>query len=223
MHLAALIDAIHEVHSDSIAPYLEHNRHKICETCAFLHSSICPCPMDYLSVLLVQAVEAVDQRLEWRAKGRQIVSALPASDQAGLEEIVRAYQEATGTWTGCDWPTRFGETNLDLNGRTVTEAEVRERTTTGNEAQDWHSAALWLWLVEMHAAQAEKHALLALEAANAGDLPKALDQAHRAWSLEFVTGRHLRRGFPGTWQPLCRVVEAALGARAEEVAAVTVE
>jgi hypothetical protein len=27
-----------------------------------LHSSICPCPMDYLAVLLVQAVENVDAR-----------------------------------------------------------------------------------------------------------------------------------------------------------------
>jgi hypothetical protein len=67
MHLPQLIDAIHDVHSASILPYLSNNREKICEHCPHLHSSICPCPMDYLSVLLVGAVEAVDQRRKERA------------------------------------------------------------------------------------------------------------------------------------------------------------
>jgi hypothetical protein len=62
MHLPKLIDAIHKVKSDSIQPYLETNRGAICTKCSALHSSICPCPMDYLSVLLVHAVETVDQR-----------------------------------------------------------------------------------------------------------------------------------------------------------------
>jgi len=62
MHLPQLIDAIHEVDSNLLGPYLEHTRGEVCRQCAFLHSSICPCPMDYLAVLLVQAVETVDQR-----------------------------------------------------------------------------------------------------------------------------------------------------------------
>ena len=62
MHLPHLIDAIHGVNSASIAPYLENNRHLICEHCPLLHSRDCPCPMDYLAVLLVQAVETVDAR-----------------------------------------------------------------------------------------------------------------------------------------------------------------
>src|SRR5438046_1261907 len=62
MHLPELIEAIHEVDNPLIGAYLEHNRRGICEHCAFLHSSICPCPMDYLAVLLVQAVETVDER-----------------------------------------------------------------------------------------------------------------------------------------------------------------
>jgi hypothetical protein len=68
MHLPELIDAIHEVKSDSIVPYLLNNRHKICERCALLHTDVCPCPMDYLSVLLVQAVEAVDRRRAAKAE-----------------------------------------------------------------------------------------------------------------------------------------------------------
>jgi len=64
LHLPEIIDAIHEVRSDWIEPYLETNRKRICEHCDYHHSSICPCPMDYLAVLLVQAVEAVDRRHE---------------------------------------------------------------------------------------------------------------------------------------------------------------
>src|SRR5215207_2587071 len=63
MHLPQLIESIREVESGLIEPYLAHNRQGICETCALLHSSVCPCPMDYLAVLTVQAVETVDERL----------------------------------------------------------------------------------------------------------------------------------------------------------------
>jgi hypothetical protein len=62
LHLPQLIDSIREVRSPAIAPYLEHNRCQVCQECQFLHSSICPCPMDYLAVLLVEAVEKVDER-----------------------------------------------------------------------------------------------------------------------------------------------------------------
>jgi hypothetical protein len=64
MHLPQIVDAIHEVRSDWIEPYLETNRQRICAHCMYQHTSICPCPMDYLAVLLVQAVEAVDRRQE---------------------------------------------------------------------------------------------------------------------------------------------------------------
>jgi hypothetical protein len=69
-HLRELIDAVHEVKSDSIVPYLSNDRTKICEHCALHHSSVCPCPMDYLAVLLVQAIEAVDQRREREAASK---------------------------------------------------------------------------------------------------------------------------------------------------------
>jgi hypothetical protein len=62
VHLPELIDAIHEQRSDWIGPYLANNRHKVCEGCAAHHGTACPCPMDYLAVLVVEAVEAVDDR-----------------------------------------------------------------------------------------------------------------------------------------------------------------
>jgi len=65
LHLPKIIDAIHQVRSDWIEPYLQNNRQCICESCFFHHdTSVCPCPMDYLAVLLVQAVETVDRRRE---------------------------------------------------------------------------------------------------------------------------------------------------------------
>jgi hypothetical protein len=64
MHLPQLIDAIHSVRSNWIEDYLNVNRERICEGCQFHHSEICPCPMDYLAVLVVQAVETVDRRRE---------------------------------------------------------------------------------------------------------------------------------------------------------------
>jgi hypothetical protein len=64
MHFPELIKAIHQVKSNSIGPYLDHNRHTICEHCSRRPTSDCPCAMDYLAVLLVQAVESVDARYE---------------------------------------------------------------------------------------------------------------------------------------------------------------
>src|SRR5262249_46018166 len=107
MPLPQLIDAVHEVRSNSIGPYLDHNRQRICEHCPMLHSSDCPCPMDYLAVLVVQAVETVDER-----RGPRLALGLPGlpwpeEDEANLDTISPAYAGATGKWGGWDWPPRF--------------------------------------------------------------------------------------------------------------------
>jgi hypothetical protein len=62
MHLPAVIEAIHKVHSPLLAPYLRCNRDTVCTQCNRLGAAMCPCPMDYLASLLVQAVETVDER-----------------------------------------------------------------------------------------------------------------------------------------------------------------
>jgi hypothetical protein len=61
MHLAQLIECIREQQSGFIEPYLENNRKKICEHCTLHNGPECPCPMDYLVVLAVEAVETVDE------------------------------------------------------------------------------------------------------------------------------------------------------------------
>jgi hypothetical protein len=63
LHLPQLIEAIHEIKSGSIIPYLEKNQQRVCEHCDHLKDySMCPCPLRYLAVLIVQAVETVDLR-----------------------------------------------------------------------------------------------------------------------------------------------------------------
>jgi hypothetical protein len=209
LHLPQLVDAIHEVKSHFIAPYLDNDRKKICETCALRHSDFCPCPMDTLAVLVVEAVEAVDERRRRRAKGRELIASLPGSDRPGMEEVARAYEEATGTWTGCDWPTVFGPTRLDLQDVTGAEAEAKAVESIGPaNRKAWAEAALWLREVERRAEQAEKQASLAVAAANAGEWREAVKHAQRAWALEFSTGRIMRHD-PTTWHRLYEVIEAS--------------
>ena len=216
LHLRQLIDAIHEVHSPLIEPYLNHNRQAICEHCAFLQSSICPCPMDYLAIPLVQAVETVDERRGRREKGRQLLSSLPGSGETALGEIARFYGDAAGRWTGCDWPTRFGRTGLDLNGCPSTEAESMAVDSVGREeAKDWEAAAGWLARIERLSEQAEAQAALAVKAANAGEWEEAVEHARRACLIEFSSGRPIHRATRLTWAPLRHAIEVAAAVIAE--------
>ncbi len=211
LHLPQLVEAIHEVQSPMIEPYLDHNRQAICANCAFLHSEICPCPMDYLSVLVVQAVETVDPRRVRRPKENSEEPGGEADRGYSLEEICRQYEQSSGTWTKCDWHTHFGKAGLDLCGWLSQEAETMARTTRGTPVEnDWRDAAVWLTLVERNARQAEIQAALAVTAAKAGDWKMAQRHAHSAWALEFVTGRPLRLGFPLSWQQLHQYIDQAI-------------
>lgn len=66
LHLPQLVDAIHDVHSGLLSPYLDNNRQKVCQFCDHINTDICPCPLRYLAALIVEAVETVDER---RASG----------------------------------------------------------------------------------------------------------------------------------------------------------
>jgi hypothetical protein len=80
MHLPALVQSIRAVRSGLLEPYLEHDRLAVCSHCAFLGTSICPCPMDYLGALIVEAVEEVDRRRAERAGGHHFLTGLPVED-----------------------------------------------------------------------------------------------------------------------------------------------
>ena len=164
--------------------------------------------MDYLAVLVVQAVETVDER-----RGRRSNRLVKAID---VGEIRRVYQEATGTWTGCDWPTVTGKTGLNVKGWTAVQARAKAQEPKG---EDWILAWRWLAQIETHAQLAEKRAAEAMQSVSEGRWRDALISAEWAWSLEFSTGRPLRHGPPLAWQRLREVIEAAY--LAHEVAEVS--
>jgi len=170
--------------------------------------------MDSLAVLVIQAIEAVDQRHERRERGRALVAGLPGHDQPDMEDVTRAYEEATGTWTGCDWPTVFGAAGLNLEGWSAEEAAAHAIEVEAAERKVWEAAASCLEEVERRAAEAEEEAKRALLAATAGAWQEAAEHARRAWSLEFATGRSFRRQRP-TWHRLHEVLAVAAQAHPE--------
>jgi hypothetical protein len=229
LHLPRLVEAVREVHSEFMGPYLDSTHGKVCASCPFLHSEFCPCPMDQLTLLVVQAIEAVDERHPERAPAAAARPALPAvepgvrpqplpvpepPEEDPLEEIIQACAMAAGSWTGCDWPVLLAPGGMNVQGWSAAEAEARAMQSVGSqERSDWAAVASWLEEVERRAEQAEAQAALALAAANAGDWSEAVRYARRAWALEFATGRPIRRA--PAWQRFYQLI-VARAARAPE-------
>jgi hypothetical protein len=203
LYLPELVEAIHEVQGDQMEHYQRRKQSHICARCAYLHSYYCPCPLDTWFPPIIEAVKTVDRRHDRQARVHHFLAGLPAAADGDLRAITRAYEAAAGTWTGCDWPTNFGNQDLDLNGWTAAEAEsMSVESTDPEEVEDWMAAARWLAKVEENAAQAEGQAALAVAAANVREWGEALEHARRAVLLEFASGRPLWHGMPLTWQPL---------------------
>ena len=217
MHLPKLVEAIHSIDSRWIRAYLGHNREVICQQCAFHHSSICPCPMDQLVFLVVQAVTAVDERHEAEAAEEADIGETAVEGPPTLEAIVHLYEQTTGRWIGCDWPTSFGRDRLDLNG-VASATALANAASTSTTGSDWHDAALWLARVERYACEAEREASKAVAAAQAGAWASAADHAERAFALEFATGRSLWSRPSQTWHTLHQAIQAAARAQRPVVA-----
>jgi hypothetical protein len=100
------------------------------------------------------------------------------------EAVERAHARASGVWTGCDWPTSFGDSGLDLNGITSHQALLMARATAGIEATDWLEAVHWLKLVEADAEAAEEAGRWAVDLARRGNFLAALREAEAACDLE---------------------------------------
>lgn len=62
VNLNRLVDAVHTVQSSSIDPYVPVFHAHVCEHCTSRPTSQCPCALDYLFLLAVEAIEAVDER-----------------------------------------------------------------------------------------------------------------------------------------------------------------
>jgi len=134
-----------------------------------------------------------------RAEGLRRAAALPGRDQPALVGIRRAYEQAAGAWTGCDWPTRFGRDGLDLNGWTAEKAQSAADERRDAPAEElWQAAAAWLSRLEHFARRAEEEAVQAVQEASAGAWRAALRHAQRAREFEYATGRSVWRGTPTT-------------------------
>lgn len=61
-HLAQLVQLCRTTDSSQMADYIDELHDVICPSCEFKDSAACPCPLDYLLQLAVEAVERVDRR-----------------------------------------------------------------------------------------------------------------------------------------------------------------
>ena len=62
LHLAELVDLAHATHSRAMDPYIEGFHRDICAHCAQLDTKHCPCALDSLLLLAIEAIETVDER-----------------------------------------------------------------------------------------------------------------------------------------------------------------
>ena len=62
LNLPLIVDAVHAKYSMRMEPYTENFHEMVCTHCANRPTEQCPCPMEYLLILAVQAIEAVDER-----------------------------------------------------------------------------------------------------------------------------------------------------------------
>ncbi|MBI1900155.1 MAG: hypothetical protein HYS13_03435 [Planctomycetia bacterium] len=68
LHLADVVDVAHRVRSGAMDPYIERFHSDVCSHCANKTTNQCPCPLDYLLLLAIQAIDAVDERRAQRGE-----------------------------------------------------------------------------------------------------------------------------------------------------------
>ncbi|HEX5270799.1 MAG TPA: hypothetical protein VFW33_09945 [Gemmataceae bacterium] len=122
----------------------------------------------------------------------------------GRDEILKAFLRGRSRWAGCDWPTRFGATGLNLCTLTAAQALLMARATAGAESAEWRAAAVWLSEVEAAARAAEQEASRAARLAAEGQFAEAAERARRALDLES------RYRPPVVWRPLHDAISRAL-------------
>jgi hypothetical protein len=121
-------------------------------------------------------------------------------------DIERAFHQSAGKWTGCDWPTQFGKSGLNLYGLKAKQAALLARATSGLESADWRAAVEWLDQVERDAQAAQVMAGEALTCARNGNAAGALFHAQNACDLEAKYHKQ------SVWTPLRMAIAAALDA-----------
>ena len=64
LHLADIVALAHRTRSYEIDPYIERFHNDVCAHCANRESRHCPCPLDPLLMLAIEAIDTVDERYE---------------------------------------------------------------------------------------------------------------------------------------------------------------
>lgn len=63
INLEQLVNVVHGVDSQAMDEYIDSFHHEVCEQCAVRPTSHCPCALDSLLLLAVEAIEAVDEHV----------------------------------------------------------------------------------------------------------------------------------------------------------------
>lgn len=62
LHLAEIVELTHRTRNQAMDPYIERFHNEVCSHCANRVTNQCPCPLDPLLQLAVEAIETVDGR-----------------------------------------------------------------------------------------------------------------------------------------------------------------
>jgi hypothetical protein len=62
LNLPWLVYSVHHRPGATMEPYIQSFHEDVCTACAFRVTGQCPCPLDYLLLLAVEAIETVDER-----------------------------------------------------------------------------------------------------------------------------------------------------------------
>jgi hypothetical protein len=102
LQLLRIVESIHaaEEQRDEFSSPLD--RQTMCGQCTCLGSDCCPCPGGLQAGRLVYAIQSVDERCAQRELVRRRLSRPPRPARIPVAELIRAYEEATGTCVGCD-------------------------------------------------------------------------------------------------------------------------
>jgi hypothetical protein len=68
LHLPELVEICRGTNDVLMDPYIERLHDEICQDCDYKDAPTCPCPLDYLLQLAVEAIERVERRRAHRAK-----------------------------------------------------------------------------------------------------------------------------------------------------------
>jgi hypothetical protein len=121
--------------------------------------------------------------------------------QNSIDAVVKIFQEIEHRWQGCDWNTKYGARELNLNGLTAKRARLLSNATSGEESRAWAEASAWLTQIESAAVDANSLAKQALNLFRDHKHHEALKSIEAACEIESRYHCEL------IWQKLREIIE----------------